>query len=179
MRPALLLVRTGAAAGEARAVADGKALARAAPDTQRLQVCIAVDRPLAYIYLWKESLSAHDGAKRLAPIAEYRGASAGAQAPYHYVVATDIETGWEDELHTWYRDEHMPGLAAVPGNVQCARLKSMDGGPRYHACYDLVSPQVLERPEWLAVRHTEWSSRVRPHFRNTVRVMFRTVLDDR
>jgi hypothetical protein len=42
-----------------------------------------------------------------------------------------------------------------------------------------VSPQVLERPEWLAVRHTEWSDRVRPHFRNTVRVMFRTVLDDR
>jgi len=38
---------------------------------------------------------------------------------------------------------------------------------------------VLERPEWLAVRHTEWSSRVRPHFRNTVRIMFRTVLDDR
>jgi hypothetical protein len=179
MRSALLLVRTGAAAGEARAVADAKALARSMPDAQRLQVCIAVDRPLAYIYAWGDRLASHDGAKRLAPIAEWPGASAGAQAPYHYVVATDIEPGWEDELHTWYQDEHMPGLAAVPGNVQCARLRSIDGTPRYHACYDLVSPQVLERPEWLAIRHTEWSDRVRPHFRNTVRVMFRTVLDDR
>jgi hypothetical protein len=61
----------------------------------------------------------------------------------------------------------------------CARLRSLDGTPRYHSCYDLVSPTVLERREWLAVRHTEWSSRVRPHFRNTVRVMFRTVLDER
>ena len=98
MRSALLLVRKDAAAGEARAVADAKALARAAPDTQRLQVCIAVDRPLAYIYAWSEKPASHDGAKRLAPIAEWPGASAGAQAPYHYVVATDIEPGWEDEL---------------------------------------------------------------------------------
>jgi hypothetical protein len=179
MRSALLLVRAGAAAEEARAVADARALARAVPQTQRLQVCIAVDRPLAYIYAWSPTPGPYEEARRLEPIAEYRGASAGASAPYHYVVATDIEAGWEDELHTWYRDEHMPGLAAVPGNVQCARLRSVEGAPRYHACYDLVSPQVLERPEWLAVRHTEWSDRVRPHFRNTVRVMFRTVLDDR
>jgi hypothetical protein len=46
---ALLLVRDDAAAGEARAVAEARALARAAPDTARLKVCTAVDRPLAYI----------------------------------------------------------------------------------------------------------------------------------
>jgi hypothetical protein len=179
MRSALLLVRVGAAAEEAKALADGESLARAVPGTRRLQVCIALDRPLAYIYAWREQPAAHDGAARLEPIAEYRGASAGARAAYHYVVATDVEPGWDKELHTWYEKEHMPGLAAVPGNVQCARLRNVDGAPRYHACYDLVEPQVLERPEWLAVRHTEWSGRVRPHFRNTVRVMFRTVLDAR
>lgn len=179
MSAALLLVRTDAAAGEARAMAEARALARAAPDIARLQVCIAVDRSLAYIYAWSRDLGAHDGAKRLSPIAEWRGASAGERAPYHYVVATDVEPGWEEELNTWYRDEHMPGLAAVPGNVQCARLRSLDGTPVYHACYDLVSPAVIERREWLSVRHTEWSSRVRPHFRNTVRIMFRTVLDER
>jgi hypothetical protein len=178
MRAALLLVRVGAAAQHAEVLAQARELARCVPGAARVQACVAVQQPLAYIYAWSEAPCAHDGARRLAPIAEYRGASAGERAPYHYVVATDIESGWEEELNRWYRDEHMPGLAAVPGNVHCARLQSLDGAPRYHACYDLVSPAVLERREWLAVRHTEWSSRVRPHFRNTVRIMFRTLLDD-
>jgi len=172
---ALLLVR--ASADEAQVLAQARTLACAMRG--RMQACVALDRPLAYIYSWGGQAPTHDGARRLSPIGEWRGASAGAAAPYHYVVATDVAPGWDEELNRWYEEEHMPGLAAVPGNVRCARLRSEDGAPRYHACYDLVSPQVLERPEWLAVRHTEWSSRVRPHFRNTVRIMFRTVLDDR
>ena len=179
MSAALLLVRSGAAARETDVLLEAKELARGARGAARVQACVAVESPLAYIYAWDAAPVGCNGAKRLAKIAEYRGASAGERAPYHYVVATDIEPGWEEELNTWYRDEHMPGLAAVPGNVQCARLRSLDGTPVYHACYDLVSPAVIERREWLSVRHTEWSSRVRPHFRNTVRTMFRTVLDER
>jgi hypothetical protein len=72
----------------------------------------------------------------------------------------------------------MPGLAAVPGSVRCSRLRSLDGGPQYYSCYDLTSPRALERDEWAVVRHSPWSSRVRPHFRNTRRLMFRTLLDE-
>jgi hypothetical protein len=172
---ALLLVH--ACTDEAQVVVQARQLA--CEMRGRLQACVALDQPVTYIYSWGGQAAVHNGARRLSPIGEWRGASAGAAAPYHYVVATDVEAGWDEELNRWYEEEHMPGLAAVPGNVRCARLRSEDGAPRYHACYDLVSPQVLERPEWLAVRHTEWSSRVRPHFRNTVRIMFRTVLDDR
>lgn len=103
------------------------------------------------------------------------GASHGAQAAFHYVVEMDPETGWRDELLRWYDTEHMPGLASVPGNVRAARMLNHDHGPLSLACYDLVSPDTLGSPPWLAVRGTEWSSRVRPHFTNTRRTMFRTL----
>jgi len=151
----------------------------------RLQVCVSLDGALAYIYAWVnfQTLNGHriPGARlvRLAPLGEWRGASAGQDAPYHYVVATDIEAAWEAEFNRWYDSEHMRGLAAVPGSVHCARLRSLDGSPQYHACYDLTSPQALEREEWHTVRNSFRSSRVRPHFVNTRRFMFRTVLDER
>jgi hypothetical protein len=43
------------------------------------------------------------------------------------------------------------------------------------ACYDLVSPDTLGCPPWLAIRYTGWSDKVRPNFRNTKRTMFRTL----
>src|SRR2546422_4344844 len=119
------------------------------------------------------------GPGRLGRLAEGRGASPGQEARYPCVGAPDLEASWEAEFNRWYEAEHMPGLAAVPGTVYCARLRSLDGGPQYHNCYDLTSPQALERDEWLTVRNSFWSSRVRPHFMNTRRVMFRTVLDER
>lgn len=103
------------------------------------------------------------------------GASDQADAAFHYVVMTDIEPGVEEEFNAWYATEHLPGLARVPGTLCARRFVQHSASPRYVACYDLESPQVLERPEWLAVRHTPWSSRIRPFFRNTQRVMYQRV----
>lgn len=99
-----------------------------------------------------------------------------AQAPLlHYVVETDPEDGWEAEIFRWYDEEHMPGLAAVPGCTLAQRLINHDAGPRSHACYGLLSEDTLGSPPWLAVRHTDWSSRCRPHFTNTRRTMLELV----
>ncbi len=98
-----------------------------------------------------------------------------AQAPFHYVVETDVADGCEDEFHAWYEQEHLPGLSKVPGCLRARRLVRRDGPaglPRHVACYDLLNAQVTESDPWLAVRHTEWSSRVRPLFRNTRRTLF-------
>jgi hypothetical protein len=103
------------------------------------------------------------------------GASAGAAAGFHYTVETDAAEGWEEEVFRWYDTEHIPGLAAVPGCVLAQRFLNRDGGPHSHACYELTDPGVLESEAWLAVRHTSWSDRVRPQFRNTVRTMFRAL----
>ena len=94
---------------------------------------------------------------------------------FHYVVETDPENGWADEIYRWYDTEHMPGLAAVSGCILAMRLLNHDhgpGSPVSFACYDLVTTQTLGSPDWLAVRHTAWSDIARPHFTNTLRTMF-------
>jgi hypothetical protein len=111
----------------------------------------------------------------LTPLMAIGGASAGEAAPFHYLVWTDVADGWDDELNAWYRDEHLPGLAGVPGAVRARRFAQDGEGPRYLACYDLIAPDVLGSPPWLAVRATGWSSRVRPQFRNTRRWMCATL----
>lgn len=108
---------------------------------------------------------------RLRLAQDIAGRSHGETAVHHYVVETDPEAGWQDELARWYEQEHMPGLAAVPGCVRAQRFLNLDAGPASHACYGLVTEGTLGSPPWLAVRGTDWSSRVRPHFTNTRRTM--------
>lgn len=100
------------------------------------------------------------------------GASFGEAPSFHYSVETDVAPEHESDLNDWYEQEHLPGLAAVQGTIRAARYRRSSGSPRYLACYDLVSRATPERPEWLAVRNTAWSSRIRPLFRNPRRTMF-------
>jgi hypothetical protein len=110
------------------------------------------------------------GVKRLA------GASWGTPPAFHYVVRTDAAPGWDEELQQWYDQEHLAGLAAVPGTVHAQRLLCLDHCPRFYACYDLLGPDVIGSPAWLTVRGTAWSSLVRPNFTNTRRTLFTDVL---
>jgi hypothetical protein len=112
-------------------------------------------------------------AVRLSPLFDAPGGSRDDTPQFHYVVETDVTEANDADLNAWYDTEHMPGLAACPGVVRARRFRNPDGSPRYHACYDLVSKEALGSKAWLAVRHTAWSDRVRPHFRNTRRTMFR------
>jgi hypothetical protein len=114
---------------------------------------------------------------RLERVFDLPGASAGAFAGFHYVVETNPAEGWEEELFRWYETEHMPGLAAVPGCVRAQRFLNHDGGPHSLACYNLIDLETLESAAWLAVRHTAWSDRVRPNFRDTRRTPFRALVD--
>jgi len=116
-------------------------------------------------------------AVRLQPMFDLVGASR-AQAPlFHYVVETDVDPESEADMNAWYDTEHMPGLAACPGSTRARRFRNPDGSPRYHASYDLVSTETLGSEPWLAVRNTAWSDRIRPHFRNTKRTMFRRLFE--
>ena len=99
----------------------------------------------------------------------------GTAAPWHYVVETDVAPESEADFNAWYDQEHMPGLASVPGTVRADRYQCQDSSPRYYASYDLRTHETFGSPPWLAVRGTDWSSRVRPAFRNTKRTMFTRV----
>ena len=112
---------------------------------------------------------------RLEKMLDKQGASATTLPAFHYVVEMDPEAGWMHQLSEWYDTEHLPGLASVPGCVHASRYLNHDHGPLSLACYDLVTQETLGSPAWLAVRETEWSSRVRPRFTNTIRTMFRFI----
>lgn len=100
------------------------------------------------------------------------GASAGLAGAWHYVVETDVKPQAENDFNDWYQNEHLPGLASVPGTVLAVRLKNPQGSPRYHACYLLHTREAFGSEPWLAVRATDWASQVRPNFMNTKRTMF-------
>ena len=108
----------------------------------------------------------------LTPLLRLQGVSQAEVASHHYVVETDVSAQQLEEFTAWYDTEHMPGLARVPGTVQARRFMRLDGSPRFIACYDLTTPLTLERPEWLSVRNTPWSDRVRPMFQGPVRTMY-------
>lgn len=112
---------------------------------------------------------------RLEKVFESAGASVGERCEAHYVVEMDPAPGWMDEIETWYDEEHMPGLAGVPGCARAQRLRNYDHGPLSLACYDLAREEAFGSTPWLAVRATAWSSRVRPNFTHTKRTMFRWV----
>ena len=115
--------------------------------------------------------SAH--ATELKLIHSREGASHLERGAYHYIVETDVSAASDEEFNAWYDTEHLPGLARVPGTVSAKRYLRLSGAPRYIACYELLSPAVMESEAWLAIRHTAWSSRVRPMFFNTVRKLFK------
>jgi len=109
---------------------------------------------------------------KLEMLTSLQGANFDEVGDYHYIVETDIESKSEEEFNAWYDTEHLPGLASVPGTISAKRYLRLSGSPRYIACYELVSPAVMESKEWLAIRNTPWSSRIRPLFKNTVRELF-------
>jgi hypothetical protein len=156
-------------------------LAAWSPDAQGAYVYGQLAAPLSLggdavarlVQLWTASCPAATGVdvSRLQLAQDLAGASHGAAPTRHYVVETDPETGWEEDIARWYRQEHLPGLAAVPGTIRARRFANHDSGPRSHACYALAGEDTLGCPAWLAVRGTAWSSRVRPHFTNTRRTM--------
>ena len=112
-----------------------------------LRVWQSVDGQVARAYLL--AAGAPDATwTMLADLRSVAGASAGLEPAFHYVVETDVAPEHGSEFNAWYEQEHLPGLASVPGAIRAARYRRASGSPRYLACYDLLLPATLERPEW-------------------------------
>ncbi|MGE8705997.1 MAG: hypothetical protein ACN6O5_25220 [Achromobacter sp.] len=186
MQETMLLVSLGERFDEARArdlagrladgLADVKISAFAALEAEDTYVYVRGARALPEIQARLAELAPGAHARVLHLTLDLPGASAGKEAPWHYIVETDVLPEAEADLNAWYDQEHLPGLASVPGTVRAQRWECRDESPRYLACYDLHTQETFGSPPWLAVRATDWSSRVRPSFRNTRRTMFRKIL---
>jgi hypothetical protein len=135
------------------------------------EACAVVERELvATAPAWSEAQ-----VSRLENVFDTTGVSAATVSAFHYVVETDVDEGWWPEFTRWYDEEHMPGLAAVPGCVHAVRYVNHDYGPRSHASYLLVTEDTKGSPPWMLMTDSAWSSRVRPHFVNTIRTMMRSL----
>jgi len=86
--------------------------------------------------------------------------------------AMNIAPEREAEFNEWYDKEHIPALAAVPG-VLCARRFRGTGNRKYVALYHLDDPAVVESAEWKTARESDWTTRLKPHFREHLRLVLR------
>ena len=89
--------------------------------------------------------------------------------------AMNVAPEGEADFNAWYDEEHLPALAKVPGTLAARRYKAREGAvgvtQRYVAIYHLTSPDVPRGDAWKKAVDTPWTARVRPHFRDHVRIL--------
>ncbi|MGE5270067.1 MAG: hypothetical protein ACM3JG_10405 [Thiohalocapsa sp.] len=85
--------------------------------------------------------------------------------------AMNVVPEHEAEFNEWYDNEHIPALAAVPGVLCARRFRATSANRRYVALYHLVSPEVQATSAWKSAADTEWTRRLRPHFRDHLRLV--------
>ena len=96
-------------------------------------------------------------------------------APWMYIVHTDIPDHIVDEYNAWYDKEHLPRCAAIPGVLRARRYAATAGSPRYLTAYELTGPDIWESPAALQARKTPWTEKMRSLFSNTRRVLYKLV----
>jgi hypothetical protein len=90
--------------------------------------------------------------------------------------AMNVAPEAEADFNAWYDEEHLPALARVPGTLAARRYRSAEAGGgshRFVALYHLESPAVTQSAAWMAAVDTPWSAKVRPHFRDRIRILAR------
>ena len=139
MTDTVLLLSLGERIGAPRAAGIAGRLADGLPNV-RVSAYAAVDEDETYLYIDGGEGTLPEVGARVAeqlPGASVRvlhrtldlpGASSGQDAPWHYIVETDVLPEAEADLNAWYDQEHLPGLAAVPGTVRALRYECRHKG---------------------------------------------------
>lgn len=102
-------------------------------------------------------------------------------APWMYIVHTDIPDHIVGEYNDWYDREHLPRCAAIPGVLRARRYMASGnapgntGGPKYLTAYEMTGPDVWESPAALQARRTPWTEKMRSLFSNTRRALYHLV----
>ncbi len=96
-------------------------------------------------------------------------ANAGGMMMFAVNVPAEVET----EFNAWYNDEHMPALSTVPGCLSARRFKMAGGTHRYLAVFHLSAPEVQASDAWKKAAGTPWTAKMRPHFRDPLRLVLR------
>jgi heme-degrading monooxygenase HmoA len=90
------------------------------------------------------------------------------------VNAMNVAREHEHEFNEWYNSEHIPALAKVPGCIAARRFHSTEkegASQRYIALYHLSEPGVQETAAWKRGASSPWTDKLRPHFRDHLRIV--------
>jgi hypothetical protein len=108
--------------------------------------------------------------EQILPGAQSAPAGAGALLLNAMNVAPECEA----EFNEWYDSEHIPALAAVPGTLCARRFRTGEAGvQRYIALYHLATPEIPDSAPWKKAANTPWTEKLRPHFREHLRIVSR------
>ena len=78
----------------------------------------------------------------------------------------------EREFNDWYDTEHIPALAGVSGTLCARRYRGTGAAAQTSlALYYLTSAEIPNSHAWKAAANTPWTERMRPHFRNHLRIV--------
>jgi hypothetical protein len=112
-------------------------------------------------------------AEQLPPGNQAALSGAGGLLLYAMNVAPKAET----DFNAWYEEEHIPRLSAVPGCLLARRFRITsavsEGSQRYLALYHLTGPEVCSSEAWREAAVTPWTEKMRPHFRDGLRLPLR------
>ena len=86
------------------------------------------------------------------------------------LIAMNVAPEAEGEFNEWYNAEHLPALAAVPGVLMARRYRGGGATQRYAATYHFANPDVPQSAAWKSAANTPWTERMRPHFRDFLRL---------
>ena len=104
------------------------------------------------------------------------------KSKYLFIASMDVEAAKEALFNEVYDTEHCPELSKVAGVGNITRFEAQpfkvliggetrtiqpDGQPRFHAMYEIESPDVLISDAWgEAVELGRWPEQVRPYTTN-------------
>jgi hypothetical protein len=86
------------------------------------------------------------------------------------LIAMNVAPDHENEFNEWYNTEHLPALGAVPGVLAARRYRGTGATQRYAAVYHFADEAVPDSAAWKAAANTQWTERMRPHFRDFLRL---------
>ena len=81
-------------------------------------------------------------------------------------------TGRTKSLIRLEGEQILPGdaLAGVPGVLRARRYRGSSAKQRYAAVYHFANPDVPSSAAWKAAANTPWTEKMRPHFRDYLRL---------
>ena len=86
------------------------------------------------------------------------------------LIAMNVAPEQERDFNEWYNTEHLPQLGSVPGVLRARRYRGTGATQRFAAVYHFAHADVPQSAAWRAAADTPWTQRMRPHFRDFLRI---------